>query len=252
VNTASGGTGNAAKLWADDQIVTNVRDASNNDLTNNQQVALGTVVHDEATVTKTAGTPAAVPAPTGSVTFQLFPNGTCTGSSTTTYAGVSLNASGLAVTPSFTPAAGSYGYLATYSGDANYPSHTAACEPFTVTQPFGPRLTPGFWKNHEAATTALLPITLGNYVVNTFAKAVAIFNAMKCSSPIDCLAAHELAAKLDLAGGSDPSITPVIAQADALLIALNYNGVGNYTAPTAAQKALALQLEVTIDNYTNQ
>jgi len=44
----------------------------------------------------------------------------------------------------------------------------------------------------------------------------------------------------------------VLAQADALLIAVNYNGPGNYTTPTAAQNALALQLEVVIDAYTNQ
>jgi hypothetical protein len=36
------------------------------------------------------------------------------------------------------------------------------------------------------------------------------------------------------------------------LIAVNYNGPGNFTPPTAAQKSLALQLEVLIDNYTNQ
>jgi hypothetical protein len=42
----------------------------------------------------------------------------------------------------------------------------------------------------------------------------------------------------------------VIAQADALLVAVNYAGPGNFTA-TAAQKALALQLEVLLDAYTN-
>jgi hypothetical protein len=79
----------------------------------------------------------------------------------------------------------------------------------------------------------------------------AIFAAMKCSSPIDCLAAHLLAAKLDVANGSNPNITPVINQADALLIAVNYAGPGNFTAPTAAQRALALQLEGILDAYTN-
>jgi hypothetical protein len=142
-------------------------------------------------------------------------------------------------------------YLAHYDGDANYPARDADCEPFTTSKPFAPALTPGFWKNHAAATTALLPQTLGNYSVNTFAKARAIFDAMKCSSPIDCLAGHELAANLDLTSGSNTVITPVLAQADALLIAVNYNGPGNLTPPTAAQKALALQLEALIDAYTN-
>jgi hypothetical protein len=247
---------NATKLWADDTVTTKVRDASNNDVTGSTTITPGTVVHDEATVTRTAGTPAGVSAnPTGSVTFTLF-NGTgCNGTVVATDSNKPLDAGGVATSATFTtPAAGGpFSYLAHYNGDGTYPAKDAGCEPFTVAaQTFGPALTPGFWKNHEAATTALLPITLGNYVVNTFDKARAIFDAMKCSSPIDCLAGHELAAKLDLKGGSNPSITPVIAQADALLIAVNYNGPGNFTPPTAAQNALALQLETTIDAYTNQ
>jgi hypothetical protein len=121
----------------------------------------------------------------------------------------------------------------------------------TFESPFAPALTPGFWKNHEAATKALLPITLGSYKVSTFAQALAVFNAMKCSSPIDCLAAHELAAKLDVKNGSNPSIEPVDAEADALLIAVKYNGPGNFTPPTTAQKELALKLEEKIDAFTN-
>jgi hypothetical protein len=127
----------------------------------------------------------------------------------------------------------------------------------TFESPFSPALTPGFWKNHEKATTALLPIKLGNYNVDTFPKALAVFNAMKCSSPIDCLAGHELAAKLDLKSGSNPSIEPVDAEADALLIAVNYNGPGKFTLSEEQkvreeQLKLALKLEEKIDAYTNQ
>src|SRR4029079_19117787 len=75
-NTASGGSGNASKNWADSTIVTNVRNAANADVTNTT-VPAGTVVHDEATVGKTVGTPAAVAAPTGTVTFTLYASGTC-------------------------------------------------------------------------------------------------------------------------------------------------------------------------------
>jgi hypothetical protein len=253
-NTASGGSDNANKVWGDDQISTKVL-AGSTDVTGSTTITPGTIVHDEATVTATAGTPASVPAPTGTVTFTLY-NGTgCNGSVVSTDPNEPLSAGGVADSATFTTPSGGgpFSYLAHYNGDSNYPAKNAGCEPFTVQTPsFGPALTPGFWKNHQAATTALLPITLGNYNVNTFAKAVAVFDAMKCSAPIDCLAGHELAAKLDLKGGSNPSITPVIAQADALLIAVNYNGPGNYTTPTAAQKALALQLETLIDAYTNQ
>jgi hypothetical protein len=126
----------------------------------------------------------------------------------------------------------------------------------TFESPFAPALTPGFWKNHEKATTALLPITLGNYKVSTFAQALAVFQAMKCSSPIDCLAAHELAAKLDVKNGSNPSIEPVDAEADALLIAVKYNGPGKFTLSAEPkereeQLKLALKLEEKIDAFTN-
>ena len=74
-NTSAGGSGNAAKNWADSTIVTNVRNAAGTDVTGTT-VAAGTVVHDEATVAKAADTPAAVPAPTGTVTFTLYNSGT--------------------------------------------------------------------------------------------------------------------------------------------------------------------------------
>jgi hypothetical protein len=162
--------------------------------------------------------------------------------------------SGVATSKPFTTpsTAGSFSYLAHYNGDKNYAPKDAGCEPFQTTSPFSPALTPGFWKNHEKATTALLPITLGSYKVETFKQALAVFNAMKCSSPIDCLAGHELAAKLDLKSGSNPSIEPVIKEADELLIEVNYKGPGNFTPPTTAQKEKALKLEEKIDAYTNQ
>jgi hypothetical protein len=251
--TTNGGANSnpATKLWASVDVVTHVRDANGVDITGSNQVAPGTVVHDEATVTRGAGTPAGVPDPTGTVDFTLFSGLTCNGSVVSTDPGEPLGAGGLATSATFTTTTGDFSYLAHYNGDANYPAGNAACEPFTVSNPFSPALTPGFWKNHQAATTALLPVTLGNYVVDTFAKARAVFDAMKCSAPIDCLAGHLLAAKLDVKSGSDPSIDPVLAQADALLVAVNYAGPGNYTAPTAAQKALAIQLEQQIDAYTN-
>ena len=97
-------------------------------------VAAGTVVHDEATVTRTAATPAAVPNPTGTVTFTLYATARCIGTVVATDPNKPLDASGLATSATFTtPAAGgSFSYLAHYNGDANYPGRDAACEPFTV------------------------------------------------------------------------------------------------------------------------
>jgi hypothetical protein len=108
-----------------------VRDAANNDITNTT-VAGGTVVHDEATVARAAGTPAAVPDPTGTVDFTLFDNGTCNGNVVATDPGKALVA-GTATSATFTtPANGSFSYRAHYNGDANYPAHDGPCEPFTV------------------------------------------------------------------------------------------------------------------------
>src|SRR5262249_5973816 len=64
---------NANKNWADDVVTTHVRDVNGADLTG-QTVSTGTIVHDEATVAKAAGTPAGVPDPTGTVNFTLFDN----------------------------------------------------------------------------------------------------------------------------------------------------------------------------------
>jgi hypothetical protein len=247
-NGTGANSGAATKLWTANVVTTHVRDANGNDITG-ATVPAGTVVHDEATVARAAGTPAGVPDPTGTVTFTLYDNGTCDGNVVATNANVAL-VGGTATSPPFNAGGGTFSYLAHYNGDANYAAGNGPCEPFTA-QSFAPALTPGYWKNHPAQTTALLPIALGGYTVGTFAQARAIFDAMKCSSPIDCLAGHLLAAKLDLASGSNPSILPVIAQADALLAAVNYAGPGDFTSPTAAQKALALQLEQLIDAYTN-
>ena len=114
----------------------------------------------------------------------------------------------------------------------------------------GTRLTPGFWKNHASATSALLPQTLGGWPVSTFASAQAIFDAMKCSAPANCLAAHLLAAELDMAAGSATCILPVVNDANALLSSIGYHGVANYTL-TSAQATQALSDEVALDNYTN-
>ena len=117
---------------------------------------------------------------------------------------------------------------------------------------FAERHSPGYWKNHitegNPTTLSLLPISLGNYVVSTGAQVTAIFNAMNCSAPVNCLAAHLLAVELDLASGSNPCITSVVADADAFLVARSYAGVGTYVL-TAAQKTAALALQSSLSTY---
>jgi hypothetical protein len=131
-NGAGANSGPATKLWADDVVSTTVRDAAGADVTNTT-VPAGTVVHDEATVAKAAGTPASVPDPTGTVDFTLYDNGTCNGNVVATDPGEPL-VGGTATSADFTtPAAGgTFSYLAHYNGDANYPAHDGPCEPFMV------------------------------------------------------------------------------------------------------------------------
>jgi hypothetical protein len=114
----------------------------------------------------------------------------------------------------------------------------------------GQRFTPGYWKNHQTATTALLPQSLGNYTVSTFAQATAVFDAMKCSDAVNCLAGHLLAAQLDVANGSSICITGVIFQANLFLKKVGYAGPASYTI-SASQRAQAISLEQQLDNYTN-
>ena len=97
------------------------------------------------------------------------------------------------------------------------------------------RFTPGYWKTHEAATTALLPQSLGGYTVSTFADAQAVFDAMMCSDAVNCLAGHLLAAQLDVANGSSTCIAGTISDANAFLTSVGYAGPGSYTI-TASPK----------------
>ncbi len=90
----------------------------------------GSSAQDSATL---GATVAAFPA-TGKLTYALYDDGTCTGTPASTQT-VTVNA-GSVPSSAATGAlnAGAYGYLATYSGDANYtPPSTTTCEPFTVT-----------------------------------------------------------------------------------------------------------------------
>jgi len=124
--------------------------------------------------------------------------------------------------------------------------------------------TPGYWKNHEAHTTSLLPITLGNFAVGSFTLARDVFGEMNCGSSkpqaaIGCLAGHLLASKLNVKNGADTCIQPTIDKADAFLKGQTVDGVPGitYTGPTgtytltAAQRALVLDLKDKLDKYDN-
>jgi len=69
---------------------------------------------------------------TGTVSYQFFSDGTCTGTSVS--AGSAPVSDGVAAKSDTEGplAAGSYSFLASYSGDANYAASIGSCEPLTV------------------------------------------------------------------------------------------------------------------------
>jgi uncharacterized repeat protein (TIGR01451 family) len=112
-------------------------------------------------------------------------------------------------------------------------------------------LTIGYWKNHEAATTGLLPQTLGDYAVNGFEQAHDILANAACSRPINCMAAQMLGALLNVGNGMpDVCIADDIKRAQALLRAVNYHGPDTY-ALEPDQAAEAKSLHDTFDSYNS-
>ena len=103
-------------------------------VTSASSAILGNSISDRANVN---GEPAPAPPPTGSVTFTVFDNATCTGPPVFTSAGQPLSGEfPTATSAPFTPSAeGSYYWVASYSGDANYAPVSGACgEPFETSE----------------------------------------------------------------------------------------------------------------------
>ena len=112
---------------ADTTAVTSIH-AGDDHATSVTSVALGSTVHDAATVSGTA-----FGAPTGDVTFTWYTTAShCTGPSTA--AGTVTLVVGVAdPSRAFGPlAAGEYSFRAHYAGDANYRASDADCEPLEV------------------------------------------------------------------------------------------------------------------------
>lgn len=95
----------------------------------NSAVPLGTSMQDTATVT-TFPTPTGAPAATGTVTFTFYKGDCATGTVVATNT-VALGSASSATGPL---AAGSYAFLAAYSGDGRYAGSTADCEKFSVSK----------------------------------------------------------------------------------------------------------------------
>lgn len=122
--------------------------------------------------------------------------------------------------------------------------------------------TPGYWKNHSGATTPLLPVFLGGYKVDTFAKAQAVFNAMNCSDAVGCLAGQLLAAELNVKNGvgAPACASTAISSANNFLSTVpvdtgttpptvGYAGPTGTYSLTSSQRATAIALNNTLSNF---
>src|SRR5207247_744560 len=156
-----GDSGDASKLWADATARTDILNASGAVVTT---VVSGTVVHDKVFVSRTAGTPAGVPNPSGNVVFHRYSTIDCSGASTDQTVALTAGAPSTAVSADCAPTS-NISFKADYQGDANYPARSGACEPLTVTPVPAPAIA--IVKNPKSQTvaqggTATFTITVTN------------------------------------------------------------------------------------------
>ncbi len=124
-NSSTGTCESVEVVKSNTTTTTQVHDASHNDVTNTS-VALGSQVHDSASVATQVGSFTI----TGTVTYTLYNNGTCNGSVLSTQ----QVAVGTESSVTAALASGNYSYKAVYSGDTNYNGSTGDCEPFSVSK----------------------------------------------------------------------------------------------------------------------
>jgi hypothetical protein len=149
-----------------------------------------------------------------------------------------------------------------------------ATRAFTIDNsfPLGGQRTIGYWRNWSscsgtgndrvamAARTGnhlmdeFLPQTLGNYVVDTCAKGLAVLSATSGKYAENQLAAQLLGAKLNIAAGASTctSVNNAIAHADALLIQIGYAGPpSSKVGSSSPLRADFLATASTLDRYNN-
>ena len=178
------------------------------------------------------------------------------------------------------------------TGDHCYDFSVGAGEKVTFTidnipPPGGEPRTPGYWKNWNRCSGGnqqyvadrnggpeegfwlvedvleLGDMYIGGLLVDDCETAVSILDRRDVNSGKKSasdaaykLAGNLLAAKLNYGAGActDPDVTAAIAQADALLSSIGFDGTGNYLPPkngNTVNRALALSLAEILDDYNN-
>ncbi len=213
---------------ADSSTVTVIHDAAHNVVTS---VALGTTVHDKATVTGTAfGTP------TGTVDFTFYPNSTCTEQGSAAGTGIALVAGVAHPSSSEGPlAAGSYSFKAHYNGDSNYNPSTGACEPLTVKKSDTETATQVHDVNHTDQTGQSVPlgsVMHDNSTVGTQVDSIAITGTVTYHFYADGVCEGQPSDEA-VAVGSESSATSALA-AGSYSYKADYSGDANYNGSTGA------------------
>ena len=202
---------------------------------------LGAVAYETSTVN--AGNDGVIP--TGTVTYALYADDTCTGSAlshqtvTLTDTGAVPNSSNSAPL-----AAGEYGFVATYSGDSDYHGATGNCDPFSVdqspsstTEVVNDVATGAPWAGTEdqgAAADAAAAVNGTDGFVPTGTLSYSLFANGSCDGP----AAGSQT--VTLSGGVAPgsASTGALAPGTYSYLAV-FNGDNNYFASTSACRSFS-------------
>jgi uncharacterized repeat protein (TIGR01451 family) len=230
-------------------LVTTVKDGQNVTVTNAAPAALGSAVHDTATLGGAVGSfklgdGTTAPPDGATVTYQFFTTNDCTGTHTDQTVTVAADGS-VPNSSAQTLAAGSYSYLAVYSGNKNYTAKTADCEPFAVAKPT-PTLVTTVKDGQNVTVTNAAPAALGTAVHDTAALggSVGSFPLGGASDPAtvtyeffttnDCTGSHSDEVVNVAADGSVPNASAKTLGAGSYSYLAIYSGNNNYNSKTAA------------------
>ncbi len=192
---------------------------------------LGESVYDTATVTGVSGV-----TPTGTVTYEFFT--TANGTGTPTDETVTLNADGTVPISAATTAlaAGSYSYIAIYSGDNNYMGATGVVEPLTINKGTITVTTTIYNACNNTVVTGALPLGASVYDTVSFSGAVAGFTPTVSDACYTFTSPSGAAS----AGSGAESTTEGPLGAGSYQFNASYAGDANYNVATASAEPLTI------------